>query len=107
MISRVTKSVQDNDGNSIGIEHPSLFADQSLYEVSFPNGLTEEFTENVIAESMLSQEYSERHYYQVLKETSYHYAYGNALKSSNAFIRSHCGNLHTKKITRCLRLEFK
>ena len=40
MISRVTKRVRDNNGNPRGIEQPELFADHSLYEVSFPNGRT-------------------------------------------------------------------
>ena len=37
MIDRVTNCVKDNKGNPRGIEHPTLFADNSLYEVSFTN----------------------------------------------------------------------
>ena len=74
-----------------------MFADHSLYEVSFPNGRTEELTENVITESMLSRVDSEGNHYQVLKEISDHSEDGGQLKRSNGFIRS-CGwNLHTKK----------
>ena len=54
-MSRATKRVKDNEVNPIGIENPALFSDHSLYEVSFPNGRTEDLTENVIAENMLSQ----------------------------------------------------
>ena len=67
MISRVTKRVKDNKGKPRGIEHRTLFADHSLYEVSFPNYLREELTANFIAENMLSQVDSEGHHYQVLK----------------------------------------
>ena len=45
-MTRVTKCVKDNQGNPRAIEHPTLFVDHSLYEVTFPN---------VIADSMLSQ----------------------------------------------------
>ena len=38
MMSIFTKRVKYNEGNPRGIEHPTLFLDRSLYEVSFPNG---------------------------------------------------------------------
>ena len=41
MMTISTRSVKDNEGNHRGIEHPTLFSDRSLYEVSFPNGRTE------------------------------------------------------------------
>ena len=41
-IYRVTKPVKDNEGITGGIEQPTLFADNSLYEVSFSNGKTGE-----------------------------------------------------------------
>ena len=49
IMARVTKRVQDNGGNYIEIEQPTLFAYHSLYVVSFTNVLTEELTENVIS----------------------------------------------------------
>ena len=58
MIVRVTKRVKDTEVNPRGIEHPILFADHSLYEVSFTNVLREELTENVIDENMLYRVYS-------------------------------------------------
>ena len=36
-LARVTKHVNYNKSNPIGIEHPAFFADNLLYEVSFPN----------------------------------------------------------------------
>ena len=53
MMSKYTKHVKDIDGNPRGIEHPALFADHSLYEVSFTNGWTEDLIVNVITENML------------------------------------------------------
>ena len=72
IMARVTKRVKDNEGNPRGIEHPTSFADHSLYEVSFPNGLMEELTENVSAENMISLVYSEGHNYKLIKEISDH-----------------------------------
>ena len=53
-MARFTKPVKDNDDNPIGIENPTLFADHSIYKVSFLNGWTEGLTANVIAENILS-----------------------------------------------------
>ena len=79
VMARVTNTVKDNNGNPRDIEQPALFADHSLYEVSFTNGRTEELTANVISENMLSQVYSEGHHYQVIKDISDHYADESAL----------------------------
>ena len=62
MMAIVTNRVKENEGNPRGIEHPTLFSDHSLYKVSFPNGQTEDLTENVISENMLSQVDSEGHH---------------------------------------------
>ena len=99
-MARVTKCVKDNKGNPRGIEHPALFADQSLFEIQFPNGRTEYLEENLISENMLSQVYSEINHYQLLKDISYHSMYGSGLKRSDVFIRSRGGNLQAKKTTR-------
>ena len=61
-MARVTKCLKANEDKPRGIEHPTLFSDHSLYEVSFTNGQTEELIDNVIAESMLSHVDSEGHY---------------------------------------------
>ena len=54
-MDRVTNIVNDKEVNPRGIENPTLFADHSLYEVSFTNGRTEDLTVNVIYENMLLQ----------------------------------------------------
>ena len=101
MMARVTKRVEDNEVNPRGIEHPTLFADHSLYEVSFPHVRTEELTVKVIYENMLFQVYFEGHHYQVPKDISDHLTYGSVLKRINVFIRSSSGNLNAKKTIRC------
>ena len=53
MMARVTKRVKYNEVNPRGIEHSKLFADHSLYEVSFTKERTEELTANVINENKL------------------------------------------------------
>ena len=99
-----TKRVKYNKIDPRGIEHPTFFEDHSLYEVSFSNGRTEELAANVISENMISQVDSEGHHYHVLKEISYHYAYGSALKGRYIFIRSRGRNLHAKNTIRGCKL---
>ena len=55
IMAGVTKNVDSNEGDPRGIEHLNLSADHSLYEVSFPNGLTEDFTANVISDHVIFQ----------------------------------------------------
>ena len=107
IMAGVTKCVKDNEGNNIGIEHPVLFSDQSLYEVSFPNGQTEDMTANVIAENILTKVDSEVHHYQVLKEISNQSKDGSLLKRSDGFIRSSGRNPHDNKTNKALKLEVK
>ena len=104
MIARFTKRVRENKGNPRGIEHTTLFADLSLYEVSFPNVQTEDLTGNVIDKNMLYQVHSEGHHYQILKDISDLYADGITLKRINEFIRSRGGNLHAKNTNRSWKL---
>ena len=99
MMNRVTKRVNDDDGKSGGIEHPILFTDHSLYQVSFPNVRTEELIANMIAKHMLSQVDSEGHHYQVLNYISDHSVDGGELNRIDGFMRSFGGNLHAKKTT--------
>ena len=82
-----------------------MFADNPLYEVSFPNIRTEDLTTNVVSDIMLYQVDSEGHHYQVLKDISYHSAYGSALKRSDVFIRNCSRNLQAKRTTRGWKLE--
>ena len=89
-----------NDGNPVGIEHPALFADHSLYDVSFHTGQREELTANIIADNILSQVDSGGRHYQVLKDISDHSADGSELKRSGGFIISCDRNLHPKKTNR-------
>ena len=57
MMARVTKSAKYNEGKPKMIEQPTLFADHSLYEVSFRIGQTEKLTVNVVAENIRLQVY--------------------------------------------------
>ena len=109
IMARVTKRVKYNRGNPRGIEHPTLFADHLLYEVSFPNVWTEELTANTIAENMLYQVDLEGHHYQVLTDIIDHSVNCSAFKRSNGCIRIHDENLHAKKKTRGweLKVEWK
>ena len=103
-MSRVTKRVKDNEDIPKWIEHPILFADHSLYEVSFTNVQTGELTAKVIAENMISQVDSELHHYQVVNEISDQSEDGSELKWSDVFIRSRGRKLQDKNTTRGWKL---
>ena len=67
-MDRFTNNVKENKGNTRVSKHPTLYADHLLYEVSFPNGQTEELKVYVIDEKMISQVDSEGFHYQVQKK---------------------------------------
>ena len=46
--------------------------DKSLYEVEYPDAMTEQLESNIIAENMMSLVDSEGHRYQVLTEVTGH-----------------------------------
>jgi len=46
---------RDMQGNPVGKRHPNPILDTRMYEVEFPDGSTESFTTNIIAENLFSQ----------------------------------------------------
>ena len=59
---------RDHDGRPIGKRHANPLLDTRLYEVKFPDNLTEAIAANLIAENMLSQVDDEGRSYSVLSE---------------------------------------
>jgi hypothetical protein len=77
--AKVTTRKQDADGNPIGKSHSNPILDSRLYEVEFPDGSTDLFTANTIAESMYSQIDDEGHTYQLMDEIIDHQKDGTAV----------------------------
>jgi len=55
IIGRVTKHIQDSDGNPVGQCNSNPLLDMWRYEVQFRDGSTLEYAANLIAENMMSQ----------------------------------------------------
>ena len=87
------------DGTSTDEGNCNSMHEKSLYKVEYPDGTTEQLTDNVIAENMLSQVDSETHYYQVLTEVTGHKKYDSAIDKVDGFIKFISGNLHQKRTT--------
>ncbi|GFH56846.1 hypothetical protein CTEN210_13322 [Chaetoceros tenuissimus] len=95
LMAKVRRKVKSNDLNEDANYNPIL--DNSIYEVQFSDGSTEEISANVIAENMLSQVDAEGHHFQILKEISDHKKNWNALSVSEGF---HTRRGSTQKIPR-------
>ena len=78
--------------------------EKSLYEVEYPDGMTEQLAANIISENMMSQVDSESHHYQVLTEVTYHKKDESAIAKVYVFIKSNSGKLHWKRMTRGRKL---
>lgn len=70
--ARVTGRKRDSEGNPIGLRNANPILDTRVYEVEFPDGSTDAFSANIIAENLFSQIDDEGHAYQILKEITDH-----------------------------------
>ena len=87
------------DDTSKGKGNHNAMHDKSLYEVEYPDRMTDQLADNIIAESMLSQVDSEGHHYQLLTEVTDNKKDDSAISIVDGFINSSSGNLHRKKTT--------
>ena len=98
--AQVVKRARGEDGNPIGIRNPNPLLDTREYDVLFPDGSTESYSTNVIAENLYSQVDSEGRQFYILKEIVEHKSDASAISKDDVTIRSHNGNLHPKMTTR-------
>jgi hypothetical protein len=70
--AKVVGRKHDRDGNPMGIGHSNPLMDTHIYEVQFPDGHTEEFAANTIAENIYSQIDAEGNQYLLLSEITDH-----------------------------------
>ena len=87
------------DDTSTGKGNYNTMHDKYLYEVEYPDGMTEQLAANIIAKNMLSQVDSEGHHYQVLTEVTDHKRDYSAISKVDGFIKSSSGNQHRKRKT--------
>ena len=70
----------------MGVCNNNPLLDSSEYEVEFPDGETDTFTENLIAKNMMSQVDAEEYSYSILSEIIDHCSDGNDLSKDDAYI---------------------
>jgi hypothetical protein len=98
LMAKVMKKVINADMNDGNNYNPMI--DESVYEVTFSDGTTEELAANVIAENMYSNVDSKGHHYKLMHEIMDHKKDNLAIQINNGFIVSKSGNKVPKKTTR-------
>ena len=73
--------------------------DNSVYEVLYTDGTTDQVTDNIISGHMLSKVDSEGHHYQVLTEVTNHNRYYSIITKVDGLVKSGNGNIHRKRKT--------
>ena len=96
LIWKASKRVRYDD-TSTGEGNYNSMHDKYLYEVEYSDGMTEQLTANIIAESIMPQVDSEGHPYQVLTEVTDHKKDGSDIAKVDGFIKSSSRNLHWKR----------
>ena len=81
----VKRRATDLEGNPIGTYNKNPLLNDQLYEVEYPDGTTDRFFANVIAENIFSQVDSEGRETYVLKEITNHRFNNKALSSDDAY----------------------
>ena len=106
MVKATVKDRKRNpDGNPTGRANSNPLLDTREYEVEFPDGSTDSFTANLIAENILSQVDEEGHSFSILKEIVDHRTNGKALTKDDGFTTDRRGRRHPKQTTQGWELE--
>jgi hypothetical protein len=90
---------RDGEGNPIGTSNTKPLLDTRVYQVAFPNGSTEEYAANIIAENMYAQVDDEGRQFNIMEEIVDHRKDANALTSEDGFVTLH-GQQHHKRTTK-------
>ncbi len=102
--AKVIARKHDRDGNPIGIGHSNPLMDTRIYDVQFPDGHTEEFAANTIAENIYSQVDAEGNQYLLLKEITDHKRDGSAIAADDKWIQ-HGSNKQLRRTTQGWQLK--
>jgi hypothetical protein len=107
ILGTVTARKRDHHGNPVGISNKNPILDTRIYEVTFPDGHSAEYSANTIAECLYSQIDSEGQQYILLDEIVDWRQTAEALDEHNIFQVSHNGNLHPRRTTKGYQLCVK
>jgi len=103
--AKVTGRNRDAEGLPMGRRNRNPLLDSRLYEVEFPDGSTDAFTANIIAENMFSQVDDEGLAYSILDEVVDHRTNGHALSKDDGYFEDRNGKRHPRRTTKGWELE--
>ena len=83
----VTRRKRDADGNPVGTAHPNPIMDTRVYEVEFPDGHTEDFAANIIAQNVYAQVDPEGRRYLLLDEIINHHKGQTAIHADDKWVQ--------------------
>jgi hypothetical protein len=83
--AKVTSRKRASDGTPVGVTHWNLILDTREYEVSFPDGSTDCYAANMIAESLYSQVDADSRAFILMKDTVDHQSDGSGVPVDDAY----------------------
>jgi len=104
LLGTVTARKKDIHGNPIGMSNKNPILDTRVYEVTFPDGHTAEYSANTIAECLYSQVNPEGGHYAIFDEIIDWSRTKGALDDHEIFQISHDGNIHRRRTTKGYQL---
>jgi hypothetical protein len=102
--AKVIARKRDADGNPIGWCNANPILDTQEYKVQFPDGATDVFTANIIAENMYSQVDSKGYSHSIMDEIVDHEKDGTAVSKDDGIETTKDGLQQPKRMTRGWKL---
>jgi hypothetical protein len=102
--AKVVARKRDADGNPVGTRNANPILDTREYEVLFPDGATDTFTANIIAENMYSQVDEEGRSYSIMDEIIDHKKDGTAVSKDDGYEVANDGSSRPRRTTRGWKL---
>jgi hypothetical protein len=101
---RVKARKRDADGNPIGHRNTNPILDTREYEVEFPDGATDTFTANLIAENLYLQVDTKGNLYSIFSEIVDHKSDGTAISSDDGMEVDKHGQTRPRRTTKGWKL---
>jgi len=98
--AKVPKSIRDNDGKPIGVANTNPNMGTRKIEVELPDGSTQEYYANLIAENIFAQVDSEGRRYILLKEILDHKSTSGVITKEDGYYTTSSGNKQPKRTAR-------
>ena len=102
--AKVTGRKRDADGNPLGKRHANPMLDTREYEVVFPDGATDVFTANIIAENLYSQVDEEGNSFSIMSEITDHKSDGAAVTKDDGWEQTKDGHRRRRRTTKGWKL---